>query len=192
MAVAKILTGIRGVIWDWGDTLMRDFPGMEGPMVGWPRAKAMPGAEEALRALESIPIHAVATNAEESDGDAVAAALARVGLRAHLTHFFTSREMGVSKPDPDFFRAVARRLGLPEETLLSIGNDYRKDIRPAESLGMATIWIGTEEMAHPESLEVGGGGICELPVPVDPDPRHLVVADLRELARIAPGWISRE
>lgn len=189
---AKVLTGIRGVVWDWGDTLMRDIPGMTGPMVDWPHVEAMPGALKALTALSHVSsVQAVATNAEESDGEAVAEALARVDLRRHLTHFFTSREMGVRKPDPAFFREVASRLGIPPEGILSIGNDYRKDIQPAEGLGMATVWISTEETTHPESLEVGGGGICELPMQEDSDPRHVVVADLDDLARLAPSWIKR-
>jgi putative hydrolase of the HAD superfamily len=159
-------------------------------MADWPRVEAIPGAAEALEALSEIGIQCVATNATESDGAAVARALARVGLDKHLGHFFTSREMGVEKPDPEFFAEVARRLDLAPDRLMVIGNDYLKDIRPAEALGMATVWIGTENAAHPESLEVDGGGVCELPVHVAPDPRHLVVADLHELARIARGWRS--
>ena len=78
------------------------------------------------------------------------------------------------------------------DDLLSIGNDYRKDIRPAQGLGMATVWIGTQEVAHPQSLEVGGGGICELPLQMDPDPRPRVVESLQELARTVPFWIGGE
>jgi len=26
-----LLSGLRGVVWDWGDTLMRDIPGQVGP-----------------------------------------------------------------------------------------------------------------------------------------------------------------
>lgn len=181
---------IRGVIWDWGDTLMRDIPGMTGPMADWPRVEGMPGAKEALTALSPFGVQCVATNATESDGKAVAAALRRVGLAKHLNHFFTSREMGVSKPDPEFFLEVARRVRIPPEALLVIGNDYRKDIRPAERAGMTTIWLGDAELPHPESQEVGGGGICEIPVQADPNSRHLTLADLHEVARLAPGWLK--
>lgn len=185
-----MISPLAGVIWDWGDTLMRDIPGMMGPMADWPRVEAMPGAAQALETLSKLGVQCVATNATESDGEAVARALARVGLGKHLSHFFTSREMGVKKPDPEFFAEVARRLGIPPDQLLVIGNDYLKDIRPAEALGMATIWIGTEEAAHPDSVEVDGGGLCEIPAHVAPDPRHLVASDLEELARIARGWRS--
>ena len=81
---------IRGVVWDWGDTLMKDIPGQEGPMAAWPRVEAMPGAASALKALSVLPVQCVATNATDSDGDKVAEALERVGLLDHLAYSFTS------------------------------------------------------------------------------------------------------
>jgi putative hydrolase of the HAD superfamily len=73
----------------------------------------------------------------------VAAALDRVGLRDHLTHFLTSAELGVRKPDPSFFRAVSRALGIPGAALLAVGNDYAKDIVPAKAAGMPTALVSS-------------------------------------------------
>ena len=136
---------LRGVVWDWGDTLMRDIPGQVGPMVEWPRVEPMPGALLALRRLSVLPVQCVATNAVDSDGVEVAAALDRVGLRTYLTHFFTSSELGFSKPDPEFFREAARGLGLPPTALLAVGNDYMKDILPAKAAGMMTVLVSPDE-----------------------------------------------
>lgn len=137
---------LRGVVWDWGDTLMRDIPGQPGPMAGWPVVEAMPGAAAALRALAHLPVQVqrVGTNATESDGAQVALALERVGLRGHLTHFVTSRELGIGKPDPAFFARVAEEVGLPASDLLSIGNDLDKDIVPAKTAGLATVWVNLD------------------------------------------------
>jgi putative hydrolase of the HAD superfamily len=149
--VKERLQEIRGVIWDWGDTLMRDLPGQEGPMVDWPRVEAMPGAGEALAALGALPtvgVQCVATNAQDSSSAAVAQALARVGLNASLDRFFTSGELGVAKPDPAFFEAVAGELALDPCHLLSIGNDLSKDIEPAKAAGMATILIAPKSDSH--------------------------------------------
>jgi putative hydrolase of the HAD superfamily len=101
----------------------------------------MPGARMALRALSSLSVQCVATNATESTGAQVAEALARAGLRDHLTHFFTSGEMGVGKPSPEFFKEVSVRLGLPPEALLAVGNDLAKDIVPAKGIGMKTVLV---------------------------------------------------
>lgn len=134
---------IEGVIWDWGDTLMRDIPGQPGPMVFWPRVEAMPGAPAALSALSRLFVQCVGTNATESDGEMVGRALARVGLRGYLQRFFTSAELGVSKPDPGFFEAIAVELAMEPEKLVSIGNDLQKDIVPAKAVGMATILVSS-------------------------------------------------
>ena len=162
--------GVKGVVWDWGDTLMRDLPGQAGPMVDWPRVEAMPGASRALAAFSFCSAQCVATNATESDGDAVSRALARVGLRDHLTHFVTSSELGRSKPDPAFFRAVARLLAFPPASLVAVGNDYRKDIAPAKAAGMATVWVSPA--AGLEGLEAA----------------DLVVPDLHHLADHVQHW----
>ena len=157
---------LRGVVWDWGDTLMRDIPGQPGPMVTWPRVEAMPGAGRAVKALSRLAVQCVATNAEDSDGQAVAEALDRVGLRDRLTHFITSGEVGVAKPSPRFFRAAARHVSLPPESILSVGNDYAKDVVPAKAAGMSTVYVAGEE----PSGELGAA--------------DLVVPDLASLAQL--------
>ena len=137
----RIREDLRGVVWDWGDTLMRDIPGQAGPMVQWKRVEAMPGAASALEALSGLSVQCVASNATESDGPMIAAALERVGLRTHLTHFFTSMELGIRKPDPRFFLKVAQELGIPPAKLVAIGDDLRKDMIPAKAAGLATILV---------------------------------------------------
>jgi FMN phosphatase YigB (HAD superfamily) len=103
----------------------------------------MPGASEALVALSIYPVQCVASNATESGGVQVAEALERVELRDHLTHFFTSSELGISKPEPGFFERVAHELEIPPDGLISIGNDLRKDIVPAKKAGMATVLVSS-------------------------------------------------
>lgn len=155
--------GIEGVVWDWGDTLMRDIPGQAGAMVDWPRVEAMPGAALALKCLSALPLQCVATNAVDSDGASVAAALGRVGLRTHLTHFLTSSELGPAKPDPAFFEAVSRTLRVPPSALVSIGNDYAKDIVPAKMVGMATILVSPEGEGPREAADLVVANLVALP-----------------------------
>ena len=84
----------------------------------------------------------------------MAAALHRVSLRDPLTHFVTSSEIGVAKPDPDFFAEVARQVGLPPAAVLAVGNDYAKDVVPAKATGMVTVWVSGENASD----GLGGGG----------------------------------
>ena len=57
----------RCVLFDWGNTLMRDFPEARGPMADWPRVETLPGVEEVLRQLRPRWTLALATNAVASD-----------------------------------------------------------------------------------------------------------------------------
>ena len=133
-------------------------------MVDWPFVEAMPGAESALRALAGYSVRCVATNATESDGTQVAAALDRVGLQTHLTHFLTSSELGVSKPDPGFYEEVSRVLGIPPPALLAVGNDYEKDIVSAKAVGLITILVSSEgEPAFREAADLIVPGLTDLP-----------------------------
>ena len=74
----------RYLLFDWGDTLMRDFPDRSGPMADWPTVEAMPSIVAALEALHGRVGLAVATNAADSEPEQIRRALARGGL----LHFF--------------------------------------------------------------------------------------------------------
>ena len=63
----------------------------------------------------------------------------------NLRHFFRaiveSAVVGVRKPDPKIFALGVEALGLNPEEVLVIGDSYKKDIVPAESLGCRVLWI---------------------------------------------------
>ena len=74
-----------------------------------------------------------------------------------LDHLFKdvieSSVVGVRKPDPAIFRLGVAALGLePAETVM-IGDNYEKDIVPAQSIGCHTIWLSDK----------GDGSVCHLP-----------------------------
>ncbi len=62
-----------------------------------------------------------------------------------LLHFFTkiveSAVEGVRKPDPELFNRGVKALGLKADEVLVIGDSYKKDIVPAETLGCQVLWI---------------------------------------------------
>lgn len=63
------------------------------------------------------------------------------GVRKYFQAIIESAVMGIRKPDPRIFEHGVKALGLlPEETLV-IGDSYRKDIVPAESIGCQAIWL---------------------------------------------------
>ena len=55
------------IVFDWGDTVMRDFPEFKGPMTLWPRVEAVDGVTEALESLYQDTVCCLASNAGEVD-----------------------------------------------------------------------------------------------------------------------------
>ena len=139
---------IKAIVFDWGDTLMLDFPEFEGPMVNWPHLELIPGVAEALAQLYQQLTCCVASNAYDSDADLMEQALEKVGIRRYFHHFLTSQELGVEKPDPRFFKEVAQRLEIKPSECITVGNNYDKDIVPAKTVGMRTIWLSRDKTAH--------------------------------------------
>ena len=77
-----------------------------------------------------------------------------------LDHLFKevveSSVVGVRKPDPEIFRLGVQALGLePLETVM-IGDNYEKDIVPANSIGCHTILLSLQS-------DKGDGSVCHLP-----------------------------
>ncbi len=68
-------------------------------------------------------------------------ALARVGLRHYFDLLWTSRELGVNKPDPIFYERILESLGAPAESCVMVGDSVNNDIRPAKEIGMRTVWL---------------------------------------------------
>ncbi|HSJ59380.1 MAG TPA: HAD family hydrolase [Anaerolineae bacterium] len=132
---------IRAVVFDWGDTVMRNLPGFGGPMVEWPVVEVVPGIEEALPALHGTYKLAMATNAQDSGTELVRAALRRVGLETCFDFVLTARDLGAGKPDPRFFAALVAHLGCRADEVVMVGDDYETDVAGAREAGLGAIWF---------------------------------------------------
>jgi putative hydrolase of the HAD superfamily len=135
------------IIFDWGDTLMVNHPTAHGAIVDWPEVAAVPGAVDALSRIYGQYRLVLATNALDSDAKKVKMALAKVGLDGYFEVIFTARELGVSKPDPAFYRAVLARLGSAPEDAMMVGDDFRADILAARRAGLRAVWYNPSGMA---------------------------------------------
>ena len=150
-------SNIKAIIFDWGDTLMKDFPEYNGPMVNWPKVAVMPGVHETLERLHREYILCAASNAGDSDAKLMGEALARGGIRRFFRYLFTSKELGYSKPDVKFFEEITKRIKYRPEECLMVGNDYKNDIVPAKSAGMKTLLISNRDLISefPDADKVG-------------------------------------
>lgn len=133
------------VVFDWGDTIMKDIPEYEGPMVYWPEVEILDGIEESLKEISTKYTICIASNAGDSDKKLMGRALERAGIREYFEYLFTSKELGYNKPDERFFKEIAARIGVQPSECIMVGNDYKKDIIPSKKIGMKTV-LYTEEM----------------------------------------------
>lgn len=62
-------------------------------------------------------------------------------LRRYFGTIVESAVVGVRKPDPKIFALGVEALGLKPEEVLVVGDSYKKDIVPAESLGCRVAWL---------------------------------------------------
>ena len=67
--------------------------------------------------------------------------LGRIGLERHFRFCLSAREAGCAKPATRIFHAACRRLGVPPEAVLHIGDDPALDVVGARVAGLRSAWI---------------------------------------------------
>lgn len=130
---------IKMIIFDWGDTLMRDFKEYSGPMAEWEKIELIAGAEEMLEKLHKKYKIVVASNAEDSDSLMMKKAFERAGIDKYIDSFYTSKELGFKKPDKNFFLEIIKREKIEIKEVTAVGNIYINDVKPVIELGGAGI-----------------------------------------------------
>jgi len=132
---------INVYLFDWGDTLMVDFPGATGKMCDWEIVEAVSGAKEALDAISKHSRVYIATSAADSTELEIARAFERVGLNQFISGYFCMDNLGLSKGTPEFLSAILKKLNIPSSNVAMVGDNFEKDIKPAISAGIQPIWF---------------------------------------------------
>lgn len=135
---------VKCILFDWGDTLMRDIPAYDGPMYQWPQVEAVPGALESISQIRAERILAVATNALESSEDEIRKALARVNLDRFFDKIYCYHNVGAMKPTPFFFDFILNDLRLGAADTLMVGDDFQRDIMGAVKRGIFGFWLNRQ------------------------------------------------
>ena len=128
-------------LFDWGDTLMVDFPEQSGKMCEWTTVQAVNGAEETLKKLSAISKVYVALNAADSSETEIKSAFVRVGLSQYISGYFCKANLGIGKGTPEFFHKIIKVLGVETQSVVMVGDTYNKDIEPAITAGIRAIWF---------------------------------------------------
>lgn len=67
--------------------------------------------------------------------------LSDFNLLGYFRSIIESAVVGVRKPDPRIFSLGVEALGLKPSEVLVVGDSYKKDIVPAESIGCKVAWL---------------------------------------------------
>jgi putative hydrolase of the HAD superfamily len=135
------------VLFDWGDTVMRDHPEITIPMVEWEAIEVIEGIPEVLDYLHSSGRQIVlATSAAISDEYQIRGALARGGLDTYFSHVYCFKNTSLPKGE-GFYRHILSDLSISASEALMIGDGFEKDVEIPNSLGVFAVWFnpGSQE-----------------------------------------------
>ncbi|MBN1641016.1 MAG: HAD family hydrolase [Anaerolineae bacterium] len=113
-------------------------------------ARAHPDARRAVQAcLDAGHIVAIATN-PLFPAIAIEQRLSWAGVADMPFALVTTYEnMHTTKPSPAYYAEIARRIDVPEERCLMVGNDVLRDIAPAQRAGMRT-YLAEKWVTNPD------------------------------------------
>ena len=157
---------LQGIFFDAGNTLLVEEPGKHL----WEMAiRPIPDALEVLTALKRRYRVGIISNTVGSGDAELVDALEKAGIRGLIDALVTSRDFGTAKPDPAIFAEGARRLGVPLEETLMVGDRLDTDVAGALNAGIPAVWL-----RHPGAIAIPGIA-----------PTH-VIERLAEL----PAWLA--
>jgi HAD superfamily hydrolase (TIGR01509 family) len=157
---------LRGIFFDAGNTLVVEEPGKHL----WEMAIVpIPDALEVLAALKPHYRLGVISNTVGSGDAELVDALEKAGIRPLIDALVTSRDFGTAKPDPAIYAEGARRLGVPLDATLMVGDRLDTDVAGALNAGIPAVWL-----RHAGAIAIPGIA-----------PTH-IIDRLAEL----PGWLD--
>ena len=139
---------LAGVFFDAGNTLLVEEPGKHL----WEMAMTpIPDVVEVLTALKPRYRLGVISNTVGSGDGELADALEKAGILRLIEALVTSRDFGTAKPDPAIYAEGARRLGVPLDQTVMVGDRLDTDVAGALNAGIAGVWL-----RHPGAVPIPG------------------------------------
>ena len=139
--MANYLLRYPTVLFDWGDTVMRDDPASTVPMVEWQTVEVIEGIVDVLKYLASMGRRIVlATSAQISDEGQIRGALARAGLADYFSHIYCFKNTRLPKGEA-FYRHILGDLDALATDALMVGDGFEKDVQAANAAGFFAVWF---------------------------------------------------
>ena len=129
------------ILFDWGDTIMRDYPAIITPMVEWETLEVIEGIADVLADLHSSGRRIIlATSASISNESQIRGALARVELDQYFSRIYCFKNTHLSKGEA-FYHHVLNNLDIPASAALMVGDSFEKDVQAANTVGIFAVWF---------------------------------------------------
>jgi 2-haloacid dehalogenase len=122
--------------------------------------RPFPDTVEALHKLKSRYQLAVISNI---DDDLFAATAPKLGVA--FSHVITAQQAGCYKPCMKIFELAEERTGVSREQWLHVGQSIYHDVIPAQSLGIATVWVNRPSPRPGAGAAKAAAGKPDLEVP---------------------------
>jgi len=132
------------ILFDWGDTVMRDHPEITTPMVEWETLEIIDGIAEVLAYLHASGRRIVlATSAAISDEGQIWGALKRCGLDKYFSHIYCFKNTNFSKGEA-FYRYILADLNVPASDAMMVGDTFEKDVQIPNALRIFAVWFNPQ------------------------------------------------
>ena len=103
-------------------------------------AVSVPDHHEAVLASLAIE-YPLALCSNFSHSETARGLLEDANLSPHFQACVISDEVGIRKPRPEIFEEVAKRLDVPPNEILHVGDNLEADVGGAAAAGMRTVWL---------------------------------------------------
>lgn len=71
----------------------------------------------------------------------------------HLfTHIIASEEVGASKPEPQIFNEMLKRLNMISSEVIMVGDSLKNDIAGANGVGIASVWLNPDGVTNTKGI----------------------------------------
>jgi FMN phosphatase YigB (HAD superfamily) len=151
------------VLFDWGDTVMRDYPEITIPMVEWETIEVIEGIADVLEYLRSTGRRIVlATSASISDEGQIWGALARGRLDTYFSRIYCFKNTNLPKGE-EFYRYILNDLGISASDALMVGDGFEKDVQAANAVGIFAVWFNRKsDETRKDDLHITVHSLSEL------------------------------
>jgi len=138
-------------LFDWGNTVMRDYPEITIPMIEWDEVEVIDGIADVLAHLHASRRRIVlATSASISNEKEIWGALKRGGLDRYFSKIYCFQNTNLPKNEA-FYRHILTDLGIPASDVLMVGDGFESDVQIPNSLGMFAVWFNSTSNETRES-----------------------------------------